>query len=58
MIAFRWIILALFLGGLAGCGASTDPSRDPAAAALVKSRADRIEQLKAKAATRGARLSR
>ncbi len=51
MIWLRWTCLAVFLSGLVnmGCGPS-DPSKDPAAAPAIKARADKIEDLKNKAA--------
>jgi hypothetical protein len=49
MISLRWACLALFLCGAVGCGWS-DPSKDPAAAALIKQRVDKVERLKAQAA--------
>jgi hypothetical protein len=49
MISLRWACLAVFLCGAVGCG-SWDPSKDPAAAAMIKRRADKIERLKAEAA--------
>ena len=48
-IAFRWLTLALFLSGLAGCSGSSDATADPNSP-VVKARLDKIEQLKAKAA--------
>jgi hypothetical protein len=49
MISLRWACLALFLCGAVGCG-SSDPSKDPAAAVLIKQRVDKVERLKAQAA--------
>ena len=58
MISLRWACLALFLCGAVGCG-SSDPSNDPAAAALIKRRIDKIERLKAQAeAAKAARTAR
>jgi hypothetical protein len=54
MISIRWACLPLFLCGAVGCG-SSDPSKDPAAAALIKRRVDKVERLKAKAARRPSR---
>ena len=53
MIWLRWTCLAAFSFGLVnlGCGPS-DPSKDPVAAEALKARADKIEQLKEKAAAR------
>ena len=57
MISLRWACLALFLCGAVGCG-SSDPSKDPANAALIKQQVERIERLKAKAAEAARRTSR
>jgi hypothetical protein len=59
MISLRWACLALFLCvcGAVGCG-SSDPSKDPAAAVLIKQQVERVERLKAKAAEAARRTSR
>ena len=57
MIWLRWACLALFLCGAVGCG-SSDPSKDPAAAGLIKQQVERVERLKAKAAEAARRTSR
>ena len=59
MISLRWACLVLFLCvcGAVGCG-SSDPSKDPAAAVLIKQQVERVERLKAKAAEAARRTSR
>ena len=57
MTTFRWLLLALVAINLGGCSGPSSASTDPHEP-LIKARHDQIEELKNKAAKRGARPTR